>query len=241
MLRKETVTIEDSEMDVWITEPDGNGPFPGLVIAMHAPAHIGIENDPFQVDILERYASAGYVCVAPFLYHRLPLTDSLEDKSAQMRDDHLVMDIEAAVSILEGMDSVDNERTGILGHCMGGRVAWLAACHIDTFKAAVVLYGGAIKVARGELGVPPIELAANIPCPVLGLFGNDDQNPSPDDVDDYETALIEADIDYAFHRYDGAGHAFQDFNRPERHNKKASDDARAKILGFLHERLKAGQ
>ncbi len=75
---------------------------------------------------------------------------------------------------------------------------------------------------------------------MLGLFGNDDQNPSPEDVDDYEAALKEADIEYVFHRYDGAGHAFQDFNRPERYRKQASDDAWEKILTYFAKHLAPG-
>ena len=240
MVRKKTIVVKDSEMDVWISEPEGEGPFPGLVIAMQSPGHVGTENDPFTLDLLERYASAGYICAVPFLFHWWPLSDELDDKRAQLRDDNLVMDINAAYSVLEGMENVDSERIGILGHCTGGRVAWLAACHNDNFKALVVLYGGVIKMAKGEGATPPIDLAANIPCPMLGLFGNDDQNPSPEDVDDYEAALKEAGIEYAFHRYDGAGHAFQDFNRPERYRKQASDDAWEKILAFLQDRLKSG-
>jgi carboxymethylenebutenolidase len=240
MVHKKTVVVKDSKMDVWISEPEGEGLFPGLVIAIHALGHVGIENDPFTLNLLERYASAGYVCAVPFIFHWWPLDEELDIKRAQLRDDHLVLDIDAAYSILDGMENVDSERIGILGHCMGGRHAWLATCHNDKYKALVVLYGGLIKMARGEGAVAPIDLAANISCPVLGFFGNDDQNPSPEDVDDYEAALKQAGIEYTFHRYDGAGHAFQNFNGPERYRKQASDDAWEKILGFLQDRLKSG-
>jgi carboxymethylenebutenolidase len=81
-------------------------------------------------------------------------------------------------------------------------------------------------------------LATRISCPVLGIFGNDDQGPSPDDVNDYEAALKDAGVPYDFHRYDGAGHGFQDFHDPERFRKAQSDDAWEKAIAFLAQHLK---
>jgi len=71
---------------------------------------------------------------------------------------------------------------------------------------------GAGAVGRADIGVDPIELAHRIRCPVLGIFGNEDANPTPVDVDDYEAALAAAAVPREFHRYDGAGHGFQDFS-----------------------------
>jgi dienelactone hydrolase len=64
-------------------------------------------------------------------------------------------------------------------------------------------YGGRVKVAFADGGTPPIELAERIACPVMGVFGNDDKGPSPEDVDDYEAALTKAGVTSEFHRYDG--------------------------------------
>jgi carboxymethylenebutenolidase len=79
---------------------------------------------------------------------------------------------------------------------------------------------------------------ANIPCPVLGVFGKDDTNPSPGDVAELEAALTAAGISHTFHQYDGAGHAFQNFPNPERYREAASEDAWDKVLGFLDTQLK---
>jgi carboxymethylenebutenolidase len=75
-------------------------------------------------------------------------------------------------------------------------------------------------------------------CPVIGFFGNDDQNPTPADVDDYDAALTKAGIEHAFYRYNGAGHAFQSFDSPDRYRPQASEDAWEKALKFLGEKLK---
>lgn len=72
---------------------------------------------------------------------------------------------------------------------------------------------------------------------MAGFFGNDDQNPSPEDVDAFGAALVAAGVPHEFHRYDGAGHAFQNFPTPERYRPEQSEDAWAKALDFLRRTL----
>ncbi|MBD3646418.1 MAG: dienelactone hydrolase family protein [Pseudomonadales bacterium] len=91
----------------------------------------------------------------------------------------------------------------------------------------------------GEGNPAPIELASNIKCPVIGFFGNDDKNPSPQDVDDYSKALEKAGVTHEFYRYDDAGHAFQNFPSPERYNEEASEDAWERVLDFMRKELQA--
>jgi len=90
----------------------------------------------------------------------------------------------------------------------------------------------------GEGSVPPIELARNIACPVIGIFGNDDENPSPADVDDLDAALSDAGVEHEFHRYDGAGHGFQNFADENRYRKEATEDSWRKVLAFFDKNLK---
>ena len=81
-------------------------------------------------------------------------------------------------------------------------------------------------------------MTENITCPVIGFFGNEDENPSPKDVDDYSQALKKAGVERIFHRYDEAGHAFQRFNSEERCHHRVSEDAWEKVLAFFEEKLK---
>lgn len=238
MYRSETLEVQGNAMPVLVFEPEGKGPHPGLVIAQHLPiAHAGLEKDPFQLSVGERYSAAGFVCVIPFLFHWWSTDTPIEVKRAEFRDDWTVADLAAAFELLAGMDRVDESRIGIVGHCWGGRVAWLGACHEPRYRACSVFYGGRIKVSFADGAPAPITLAGNIRCPVLGIFGNDDENPSPEDVDDLEAALESTDVPYEFHRYDGAGHGFQDFNNAERYREGQSEDAWNKALAFFEKNL----
>jgi len=239
MYRSETVDVLGNSMPVLVFEPDGDGPHPGLVIAQHLPiAHAGLEADPFQVKVGERYAGAGFACVIPFLFHWWPVDTEIDVKRAEFRDDWTVADLDAAFVLLTAMAAVDENRIGILGHCWGGRVAWLGACHEPRYKACAVFYGGRVKLPFADGAPAPIELARNIACPVLGIFGNEDQGPSPEDVDDYQAALDANGVSNEFHRYDGAGHGFQDFNNPERYRETQSEDAWQKALAFFNRHLR---
>jgi carboxymethylenebutenolidase len=79
-------------------------------------------------------------------------------------------------------------------------------------------------------------LTANITCPVLGIFGNDDQNPSRDHVNRTEEVLKKLGKTYEFHRYDGAGHGFFANNRPNYRAEQATDGWK-KVFAFLDKHI----
>ncbi len=237
--RIETVTVLSSPMEVFIFEPDGEGPHPGLILAQHIPVgHTGIENDEFTLRTAERFAAHGYYVAVPFIFHWWPKDEEMTTKAREFRDDWTVPDLRATFDLLSHKETVDAQRIGVAGHCWGGRVAWLAASHIESLAACAIFYGGRVKLPLGEGNPPLIELAANIRCPMAGFFGNDDKNPGPGDVDDYSAALTAARVTHTFHRYDGAGHAFQNFPTPERYRHEQSEDAWTKVLAFFDDTLK---
>ena len=103
-------------------------------------------------------------------------------KARESTDDRSVKDLNATYGLL--VNRGDVSQIGVVGLCWGGRVAWLGACHLPKLDALAMCYGGRIKLAMGEGNPPAITLVSDITCPVIGFFGNDDQNPSPEDVDD---------------------------------------------------------
>lgn len=238
--RIEVVNVAGSPMEVFLFAPAGAGPHPGLVLCQHIPGgHTGLENDPVTLATAERYCDAGYHVCVPFIFHWWPKSGDIDMKRAASRDDWTQQDLDAAFKLLAAQPGVDANRIGIAGHCWGGRVAWLGAATNRHYKAAAIFYGGRVKLSMGD-GPPAIDLAPNIRCPVIGFFGNEDTNPTPEDVNDYEAALRKAGVKYVFHRYDGAGHAFQSFNNPERYREGPSEDAWQKVLAFFAQHLKEG-
>jgi carboxymethylenebutenolidase len=231
------VNVGGSPMEVFLFEPPARArpqeKWPGLILLQHIPVgHTGIENDEFTLRTAERFAQQGYVVAAPFLFNWWPKSADLQLKREQSRDERMKLDLEASFALLAGRADVDPRRIGAVGHCWGGRVAWLAACHLP-LAAAAIFYGGRIQLPMGEGTPAPIELARQIRCPIIGFFGQEDQNPSPGDVDHYSAALQAAGVRHEFHRYAGAGHAFQNFPTPERYRAEASEDAWTKVLQFL--------
>jgi carboxymethylenebutenolidase len=240
MVRKVIIDVLGSPMELLVFEPEGDGPFPAVVVAQHLPvAHEGLDKDPFTLNVGERLAAEGYVAVIPFLFHWWPAKDEMMSKVRAWRDDWNIADLNATFEMIANQDNVDNKRIGIMGHCWGGRVAWLGACTNPAYAAAATFYGGRIQLGLGPESTPAIDLVDNLSCPLLGIFGNEDQNPSPEDVVVLDKALTKASIDHEFHQYENAGHGFQDFHNPDRYRPDQAEDAWSKLFEFLDRHLKS--
>ena len=150
----QSLTVGDAEMSAYLSVPEGEGPFPAMVVIHHAP---GV--DQFVREIADNLAKEGYMAAAPDLFHRI--TDEMVEQNGrskrdQLSDPDIIADVNATVDFLRSHGSVDRERLGITGFCMGGRVVWLGACTNPHFKVAVSFYGGNILVPWGETDVAPV-------------------------------------------------------------------------------------
>ena len=232
-----TIPVQHNPMEVFLFAPAGEGPHPGLVLCQHLPVgHTGLENDTVTLKTAQRYAENGYAVAVPFIFHWWAKSADIELKRAAFRDDWTRQDLDAAYALLAARPGVDAKRIGIAGHCWGGRVAWLGAATNKRYKACAIFYGGRVKLPMGKNSPPAIERAADIRCPVIGFFGNDDTNPTPADVDDYDAALTKAGVEHVFHRYDGAGHGFFYWHRPLYRPEQAMDGW-SKIWAFFGKHL----
>lgn len=225
--RWDTVSVDGEAMRCYISAPAGAGPFPGVVVIQHAG---GV--DSFVKGMTDRFADAGYVGLSPDLYHRDPNTgDDPLTRMGRLRDANIVQDVSAAIEHLKGQANAIPDRIGITGFCMGGRVAYMMAAHRPDLRACVVFYGGNTMVPWGE-GPAPFELSERIRCPVMGLFGEEDQNPSPADVGRIDRVLTRLGKAHEFHSYPGAGHAFMNEDRPTYRREAATDAWRRCIEWF---------
>ncbi|MFN4283933.1 MAG: dienelactone hydrolase family protein [Alphaproteobacteria bacterium] len=232
MIETLSATVDGSSMAVHLARPEGfDGPRP-FVLLFHHKAAV----DAFTQDRMTRLAEAGYLAAAPEFYHRTP-DAPLDAKMASLRDDQIVADAAAAVDAVASIAPARANGRAVLGHCMGGRMALLAASVHPIFAACVAYYPGNMFKTWGT-GPTPFDKLAGLKCPTMGFFGNDDQNPSPADADKLDAALSALNVPHIFHRYDGAAHAFQNFTDPARHREAQADDAWNKTLAFLAAELR---
>ena len=223
----------------YVARPEGDGPFPGVVLVHHMPGW-----DEFYQEFARRLANHGYTVICPDLYcrsgHGTP-----DDVAARVRaeggvaDDSVVADGEAALRWLKSLPT-SNGRVGIIGTCSGGRHAVLVASRVPGFDAVVDLWGGGVVASEDQLTpqrpVAPINYTGDLDAPLLGLFGNEDQNPPPEQVDQHEAALKQHGKRYEFHRYDGAGHGFFYYDRPAYRQQQAMDGW-SKVFAFFAQHL----
>ena len=229
----ESVSVDGQGMDLYLSLPGGTGPFPAVVVSQH-----GGGVDQFIRDTADRLAAEGYVAAAPDLFHRIT-DDMLANGSRRIQhlsDSDIVADIDATVQFLRKHTDVNGEAIGITGFCMGGRVAWLAACTNPHLKAAVPFYGGNIMLPWGKATESPFELAPGIKCPVLFHFGEIDENPSQVDMRKLDSELTRLGLAHQFYTYPGADHAFMDYSAT-RYQKDASEVSWPRTLNFFAKQL----
>jgi carboxymethylenebutenolidase len=225
MARWDTIPVDGHPMRVYSDVPPGGGAVPGVVVIMHGP---GL--DRFIEHQVEDLARHGYAAVAPDLYHRQPPDGAdMMARVGRLRDREILADADAAMAYLERVPEARVGGLAVLGFCMGGRITYLlAGARPAAWQAAGVFYGGPT----------PYELTRQIACPVIGFFGVEDANPSPDDVKKIDAELTAHGKAHEFHSYEGAGHAFLNFLNAERHRPKPAADAWDKMLDFLDKHLK---
>jgi len=223
------------EIEAYLARPLGQDSFGSVVVIHHMPGY-----DSATKEITRKFAAHGYAALMPNLYHRDAPGASPDDAAATARaqggvpDERLVGDVGGAADHLRALDG-SNGKVGVIGYCSGGRQSFLAAVSLP-LDAAVDCYGAFVTGTPPEgfpLQVGPIgHLAPNLSCPLLGLFGAEDQYPTPDQVDELDKLLTEAGKPHEFHSYDGAGHAFFSVNRPS-YRVEAANDGWEKIWDFF--------
>jgi carboxymethylenebutenolidase len=238
-IRAETITFrghDGDEIEAYIAEPLGTRKRGGVVVIHHMPGY-----DRSTKEIARRFAAdSGYIALVPNLYHREAPNAAPDDAAAAVRarggvpDERLVGEVAGAAEHIRAMPG-SNGKVACIGYCSGGRQSFLAATSLS-LDAAVDCYGGA--VVYGSPPQSPVKMPAlldrakDLSCPLLGLFGEDDTHPSPDEVAVLAKELDSRGKTYEFHSYPGASHAFFDVDRPS-YRPEAAMDAYRKIDDFF--------
>ena len=238
-LTAETIAVTGADGDpihAYYARPTGAGPFPAMLLFHHLPGW-----DEWYHETTRLFAHHGYVTICPDLYCRLGHGEP-DDVAARVRaeggvpDDQVVGDAVGCVDFLRAQP-ITTGKVGVFGTCSGGRHAYLAACRGPEVDAVVDCWGGRIVASEDELTdaqpVAPIDYTPELSAPVLGLFGSEDHNPNPAQVDALDAALSEHGKPHEFHRYEGAGHGFFYHDRPAAYHAEAAVDGWSKVWDFL--------
>jgi carboxymethylenebutenolidase len=194
-------------------------------------------------DVCRRFAKEGYLAVAPDLYARYGDASAVADMTAVIRDivskvsdAEVLADLDATARWAGGHGG-DPARMAVTGFCWGGRITWLYAAHRPELKAAVAWYGRLVGEPGPRTPANPIDVAATLKVPVLGLYGGADAGIPVETIDRMKRALAQAPApgsDSEFVVYPDAPHAFFADYRPS-YREQAARDGWGRCLRWLRQ------
>ena len=237
-----TVRSGSDRIPVYEARPAAPGRYP-VIIVIHEI--FGLHE--YIRDIARRLAKEGYYAVAPELYSREGGVGKLPDIQAVLNvvdtvsDRQVLQDLSATVEHAHGQSWARPDRVGATGFCWGGRMTWLFAVHEKRLKAAVAWYGplGPWRGRRDDAHPQAaLDVAQNLLCPVMGLYGEADEGIPVSTVREMETTLK------AHHKmaelvvYPGAPHGFFADYRPT-YRAEVASEAWKRALGWFAKYLKS--
>src|SRR5438093_562325 len=196
-------------------------PGPGIVVIQEWWGLV-----PHIEHIADRFAEAGFVALAPDLYHGEKATspDQAGKLMMALGVDEAARDLAGSVDHLTRQPEVRPKKVGAIGFCMGGALSLFAACRNAGIGACAVFYGGHPNV-KPDL--------ASLQAPVLGVYAGKDGFVTPDSVKALDRQLTSLGKRHEFHTYPEADHAFFNDSRPEVYDAAAAADAWAKTVAFF--------
>ncbi|POM23186.1 Carboxymethylenebutenolidase [Actinomadura rubteroloni] len=231
-----TVRTADGPMRVFVARPAQ--PTNRAVVVLQEAFGV---NDHIQ-DIARRYATRGFLAVAPDLFHRNGVGTLAYEQHAEampligaIGPDAIITDVKAVVTHLAERENLPVSRTAIHGFCFGGRAAFTAATGIRGLGATVVFYGPGIAAGPHEV----VDRTANIDAPMALHVGAEDPTIPGDQVAIISKALTTAGVTFESHVYEGAGHAFACDARPRMYVQDSAELAWQRTHAFLDEHLPA--
>jgi carboxymethylenebutenolidase len=229
------IPVSDGLLPAYFARPEGSGPFPIVVVVEEI---FGVHD--YIKDVCRRVAKLGYLAVAPELYARLADLSKMTDGEKIFRDvilkapDATVMtDLGAAIDWATAHQG-DAARIGTIGFCRGGREVWLFAEHDKRLRAAVAFYGPVAGPTSTIQPRNPIDMAAELNCPLLGLYGGEDPSIAQADVFTTEARAQAAGKTVEIVYFPDAGHGFHADYRPS-YNHADAEAAWGRAIAWLRQ------
>ncbi|TAK10186.1 MAG: dienelactone hydrolase family protein [Candidatus Manganitrophaceae bacterium] len=228
------IPVADGEMPGYRAMPEKGGAFPVVLVVQEIfGVHEHIK------DLCRRLAKAGYLAVAPELFARqgdvskMPDTQEIFSKVVSKVSDAQVMaDLDAAADWAGRSGKGDINRLGITGFCWGGRIVWLYAAHSPRLKAGVAWYGRLVGEKTELQPQFPIDVAAKLKAPVLGLYGGADQGIPMETIERMRQSLKAAGSPSEIVVYPDTPHGFNADYRPS-YRKEAAQDGWKRMLAWF--------
>ena len=231
-----TIPVGDFKMPAYRAMPAGKANPPVVLVVSEV---FGVHE--YIADVARRFAKAGYMAIAPELFVRQgdagsygEIAKLVAEVVAKVPDTQAMGDLDAAVAWAKGQGA-DTAKLGVTGFCWGGRITWLYAAHNPGVKAGVAWYGRLVGQPNPLQPSNPVELAAKINGPVLGLYGEKDAGIALDTVEQMKAALAAGSAAAKrseFVVYPDAPHAFHADYRPSYRKDAAEDGWRRCVAWF---------
>lgn len=227
------IKTADVELPAYRAMPASGGPFPIVLVVQEI---FGVHE--YIRDVCRRLAKLGYMAIAPELYVRqgdvsnLKSIEEIRVIVAKVPDAQVMSDLDAAVAYAKGSGKGDASRLAITGFCWGGRVTWMYTAHNPNVKAGAAWYGRLVGEANALTPAHPVDVAAKLNAPVLGLYGGADAGIPLDTIEKMRGACAAAGKTCEIKVYDGAPHAFHADYRPSYRPDSAQDGWEKMIAWF---------
>ncbi len=190
---EQMIPVGSFQMPAYVSRPEkAKGNLPIVIVVSEI---FGVHE--YIADVTRRFAKLGYLAIAPEFFVRAgdpnaygTVADILTNIVAKTPDTQVLNDLQAAL-VWAGKNGGDLKRVGVTGFCWGGRITWLSAT-LPQVKAGVAWYGRLIGEKTEGNPRHPVELAAELKAPVLGLYGGADAGISLESVEQMRAALAQA-------------------------------------------------
>ncbi len=228
------IPVADGAIPAYRAMPEQGSNFPVVLVVQEIfGVHEHIQ------DICRRLAKFGYMAIAPEMFFRqgdVSQLETIEEIISQVvskvPDTQVMSDLDATIAWARNSGKADINQVGITGFCWGGRIAWLYAVHNPNIQAGVAWYGRLVGDFSPLTPRHPINVAANLTVPVLGLYAGNDEFIPMDTVQNMRRILLQGNSRSEIFVYPGAPHGFFADYRPTYREKEARE-AWGRMIGWF--------